>query len=186
MKARVAVIFGQFGQAADPENLPAFRFRLTSAGVETILVQHTDSQKVYDFLHGFGGFCGTVGASLGAMSAVVFAGYLAPQTIHFAGGFQPSDFDPSGHTVNIPLYHGDSDEPYDVVTRAIEVPSNVVESLCFRNPVAAATGGLGHATFLAADPKKTALTVRERIDVHPGDFGQAADIMFNTIIELAR
>ena len=103
MSKRVAVIFGQFGAAADPANLPRFRFRLTSAGFETIIVQHTDSKKAFDFLHGFGGFCATVGSSLGAMSAIVFAGYLAPQTHHFAGGFQPSDYDPSGHTVNIPL-----------------------------------------------------------------------------------
>lgn len=184
-KARAAVVFGQFGGGADPFNLPAFRMRLTAIGFETILVQHFDTRRVYDFLHGFDGFCSIIGASLGAMSAVVFAGYLAPQTIHFVGGFQPSDYDPSGHSVNIPLHRGDSDIPYDVVTRAIEVPSNVVEALCFRNPVGPATGFLGHATFLAADTNKTTLTVRERLDVHPGDFPPAADEMFNRAVELA-
>jgi len=183
MKARVAVVFGQFGAAADPQNLPRFRFRLTSAGLETILVQHTDSQKAFDFLHGFGGFCAVVGASLGAMSAIVFAGYLAPQTIHFAGGFQPSDFDPSGHTVSIPVKTEFGD---DLITRAIEVPTNVCEALCFRNPQLALTGGLGHATYVAADPQKTKLTVVNNLDVHPGDFGDAADAMFNTITERAR
>lgn len=182
-KARVAVIFGQYGAAADPANLPAFRFRLTSSGVETILVEHFDSQKVFSFLHGFDGFCATVGASLGAMSSVVCAGYLHPQTVHFVGGFQPSDFDPSGYTVNIPV---ETEFGPDVITRAIEVPVNVREALCFRNPQIAMTGGLGHATFIAADPQKTKLTVINRLDVHPGDFGEAADTMFNAIMELAK
>ena len=185
MKKRVAVIFGQFGAAADPANLPRFRFRLTSADFETIIVQHTDSQKVFNFLHGFDGFCATVGASLGAMSAVVFAGYLHPQTVHFVGGFQPSDFDPSGHTVDIPLTRNGA--VYDTVTRAITVPPNVRDALCFRNPVAAATGGLGHAIYvLDPDNQATELQVIERPDVHPGDFGDAADAMFNRIMELAK
>ena len=49
MKGRVPVIFGQFEAAADPQNLPRFRFRLTSAGFETILVKHTDTAKSKDF-----------------------------------------------------------------------------------------------------------------------------------------
>ena len=116
------------------------------------------------------------------MSAIVFAGYLAPQTHHFAGGFQPSDYDPSGHTVNIPV---ETEFGPDVITRAIEVPPNVREALCFRNPQIALTGGLGHATYIAADPQKTKLTVVNKLDAHPGDFGDAADTMFNKIMELA-
>jgi hypothetical protein len=181
MKARVAVIFGQFGAAADPLNLPHFRFRLTTGEVETILVEHFDSGKVYNFLHGFDGFCAIVGSSLGAMSAVVCAGYLNPQIVHFVGGFQPSDYDPSGHDVAMPI---DTEFGSDVITRAIEVPENVCEALCFRNPQVALTGGLGHATYIAADPQKTKLTVVNKLDAHPGDFGEAADTMFNTIMGL--
>lgn len=186
MDARAAIIFGQFGGIADPVNLPAFRVRLAGANIGTILVQHTDTQKVYDFLKGFGGVRIIVGSSLGAMASVVNAGYLAPTPIHFVGGFQPSDWDPSGHTVNIPLHHDGNPMPYDVVTRAIEVPANVRQAICFRNPVVGATGGLGHATYLAADPSKTKLEVIERLDVHPGDFPPAADTMFNRIIELCQ
>jgi hypothetical protein len=184
MSARIAVVFGQFGVAADPINLPHFRDRLMQAGAKTILVQYTDSQQVYDFLHPFSGPSAIVGSSLGAMSSVVFAGYLHPQEVDFVGGFQPSDYDPSGHSVNIPLYHDNEQIPYDTVTRAIEVSNNVREALCFRNPVIAATGGLGHATYIAADPTKTNLTVIERPDVHPGDFGVAQDMMFAVVAKI--
>src|SRR6266702_4113063 len=92
--ARIALIFGQFGAAADPVNLPHLRDRLELAGVKTILVQHTASQQVYDFLHAYRGFSGIVGSSLGAGAAPIFAGYLAPQRINYINGFQPSDFDP--------------------------------------------------------------------------------------------
>jgi hypothetical protein len=182
-KARIVVAFGQFGRAADPINLPHFRDRLNQAGVETILVQHDDSKSAVNFLRGFRGFTGCVGSSLGAMSAVVFAGYLHPQEVDFVGGFQPSDYDPSGHSVNIPLHHGSEPVPYDIVTRAIEVPATVRRAVCFRNPVVAATGGLGHAIYIAADPAKTKLTVIERLDVHPGDFPPAQDTMFDAVME---
>lgn len=172
-------MFGQFGAAADPLSLPQFRTRLANANIGTILVQHTDSQQVYNFLKDFDGFRGIAGASLGAMSSVVCAGYLSPMAVHFVGGFQPSDWDPSGHEVNI------QDGP-DLITRAITVPTNVREALCFRNPIVGATGGLGHATYVAADPHKTKLTVINRLDAHPGDFGEAADIMFNKIVELSK
>lgn len=178
MKARVACVFGQFGAAADPVSLPVFRDRLNERGVETILIQHYDSKSAYDFLHRFNGFCATVGSSLGAMSAVVFAGYLMPQTIDFVGGFQPSDYDPSGHSVAI------QDPSGDLITRAITVPKNVRHAMCFRNPIGAATGFLGHATYIAADPTVTDLKVINRADVHAGDFPPAADIMFDRLMEL--
>lgn len=175
--SRCAVIFGQFGVVADPMNLPNFQRRLAAAGIESILIEHTDSQKAYDFLHRYNGKIALIGASLGAMSAVVFAGYLSPREVDFVGGFQPSDYDPSGHSVNIPLYHQGEDVPYDVIVRAIEVPVNVREALCFRNPQVAVTGGLGHAAYLVKDAARTKCETIERLDVHPGDFGQAQDIM---------
>lgn len=180
--SRVAIMFGQFGAAADPINLPAFRDRLANAkkGIATILVQHTDSQKVYDFLSGYFGPRIIVGASLGAMSAVVCAGYLKPKQVTFVGGFQPSDWDPSGHDVRLEGPDG------DVITRAITVPDNVQNAMCFRNPIVAATGALGHATYIAADPAKTRLEVIPRNDPHPGDFGEAAGMMFEKIMELIK
>ena len=61
----------------------------------------------------------------------------------------------------------------------VSVPDNVVSALCFRNPVAAATGGLGHAIWKLADGNtRTKLTVIERPDIHPGDFPPASDTMF--------
>ncbi len=175
--SRVAVMFGQFGIAADPVNLPRFRQRLMDKGIDTILVQHTDSQKVFDFLHGHSGFTAIVGASLGAGSAPICAGYLHPQEIDFVGGFQPSDWDPVMHPVEIK-------SDMDIITRAVTVPTNVREALCFRNPIAAATGGLGHATYVIPALSPTKLQVIERPDVHPGDFGQAQDIMVEKILEL--
>lgn len=173
--ARIAVVFGQFGAAADPVNLPHFRDRLAQAGVETILVEHTDSKKVFDFLRGHNGSCAVVGASLGAGASPIFAGYLRGQTVDFVGGFQPSDWDPVMHAVSI-------QSGVDLITRAVTVPENVRDALCFRNPVAATTGGLGHATYvLDSNNKTTKLTVVERADVHPGDFGEAQDAMFAAV-----
>lgn len=172
---RVAVVFGQFGAMADPVNLPAFKARLDAAGVETILVQHTDTQKVYDFGHGYTKPFGIIGASLGAGVAPIMAGYLKPLAVDFVGGFQPSDWDPVMHPVLIK-------SGLDIITRAVTVPSNVIKALCFRNPVVVGTGGLGHATYVL-DSAKTELQVIEREDVHPGDFGPAADQMFTAAME---
>jgi hypothetical protein len=175
--SRVAVVYGQFGQIADPINLPHFNDRLKAAGVETILVQHTDTQQVYDWLHGYPGKCGVVGASLGAGVAPIMAGYLKPQKVNFVGGFQPSDWDPVMHPVSI-------QSGSDVITKAVTVPNNVLNALCFRNPVIGSTGGLGHATYVIdPDNQITDLRVVERVDVHPGDFGDAQDIMFNAVME---
>lgn len=172
--SRCAVVFGQFGAAADPTNLPAFNQRLIAAGIETTLIQHDDTDGAVNFMRGYSGKIALVGASLGAMSVVVFARYLAPEGVNFLGGFQPSDFDPSGVTVAIP----DGD---DLITRAIYVPPTVKEALVFRNPVVAMTAGFGHATWLADDPERTKLTVIKREDVHPGDFGEAANEMYAAV-----
>lgn len=178
-KGRIAVIFGQYGVLADPINLPHFRDRLDGLGFETILVEHTDTQKVRLFLIGYTGFTGITGASLGAGSAAVIAGYLKPErTIDFVGGFQVSDYDPSTH----PIAH----DPLDprAPARAVDITSNVQYALAFRNPILAATGGLGHATYvLAPGNTTTKLEVIERNDVHPGDFGPAQDTMVQRIQE---
>jgi hypothetical protein len=172
MSARVAVVFGQFGQIADPINLPHFEQRLKDAGLETILVQHTDTQLVYNFLHAYAGNVGVVGASLGAGVAPIMAGYLKPKLVQFVGGFQPSSWDPVMHM--------------DPATRlmTVSVPNNVKTALCFRNSVVAETGGLGSAIWKLADGNTvTKLTVVDRQDIHPGDFGPAQDTMFNAVIE---
>ena len=44
MSKRAVCVFGQFGAAADPLNLPHFQQRLEEEGFETILVQHIDTQ----------------------------------------------------------------------------------------------------------------------------------------------
>lgn len=181
MKPRVAVVFGQLGAAADPVNLPLFRQRLNDAGVETVLIQHDDTNGAVRFLRGYAGKKGLIGASLGAMSVIVFARYMPEDEFAFAGGFQPSDFDPSGVDVKIV-----ETDPPDVVTRAIYVPKNVKTALCFRNPAFAGTGGLGHATWIADDPKVTRLTVVKRLDIHPGDFPPASDEMLAAALEELR
>lgn len=178
MNARIAVVFGQFGFAADPVNLPTFNKRLQNAGIETILIEHDDTKEAFAFLHGYAGKKGLIGASLGAMSVIVFARYMPQDEFAFAGGFQPSDYDPSG--VNLLIAEQD---PPDLITRGIYVPRNVKTALCFRNPVIAATGALGHATWLAEDATATKLTVVKRLDAHPGDFPPAADQMFDAVVE---
>lgn len=163
---RVAVVFGQYGGAADPVNLPHFRDRVAQAGHETVLVQHTDTQKVYDWKPD-----AIVGASLGAGAAPIMAGYLKPKIIRFVGGFQPSDWDPVMHV-----------DPTSGL-RCVTVPDNVLEALCFRNPDPVETAGLGHAAYVVANHLKTKLTVVERHDIHPGDFGLAQDIMIEKLLE---
>ncbi len=163
-RGKVVVIFGQFGALADPINLPHFNQRLKAAGFDTILVEHTDSQKAYDFLRHYAGFKAIVGASLGAGAAPLFASNLKPAKVDFVGGFQPSYWDP--------LVHNDT----------VTVPDNVKNAVCFRNPNFIATAGLGYGTYVI-DPNNhvTKLRVIERGDVHPGDFGSAADLMFSEI-----
>lgn len=175
LPARAVLFFGQFGEAADPVNLPHFMKRLQDAGIQTILVQHTDTQKGYDFLRGWKGKIGIFGSSLGAGISPVMAGYLQPRMVNIVGGFQPSDYDPVMHPVNLPRTNAQG-EVYDVVTRAVTVPNNVIKAICFRNPVAAATAGLGHAIYVASSAVR--LYVFERNDLHPGDFGEAQDRMF--------
>lgn len=174
MKPRVAFMFGQFGAVADPQNFPRCRDRVAEFA-ETILVEHTDSQKVYDFLHGYAGPTALIGASLGAMSVVICAGYLSPQKIDFVGGFQPSDWDPSGHPIEIK-------EDNDVITRCAIVPHNVRFAVCFRNPIAAQTLALGHATYLPAQGNTyTHVEVIKREDIHPGDFDPAQSEMIEKL-----
>lgn len=173
--SRAAIIFGQFGVAADPVSLPHFRDRLAAAGVDCMLVQHTDTQKVYDFLKGYRGKIGIFGSSLGAGIAPICAGYLQPQLVDFVGGFQPSDYDPVMHIVNLRSFSGLE------IIRAVTVPNNVRQALCFRNPILALTGGLGHATYVASSAVR--LRIVEREDAHPGDFGEAQDEMFETAMK---
>jgi hypothetical protein len=180
MPKRAVLVYGQFGQLADPVSLNQLAGRLRAIGFEVIIVQHMDSKAAYDYLMGFHGMRVLIGSSLGAMSAVVFAGYMMHQQIDFVGGFQPSDYDPSGHDVEIR-----ENDPPDIITRAIEVPSNVANAVCFRNPVAALTGGLGHAAYVLDPSGNTKLVTYKREDAHPGDFGEAQDIMFNTVKGLA-
>ena len=110
-------------------------------------------------------------SSLGAAAAALFAGYVN-EPIDFCGGFQPSDYDPACHPVLIK-------DGLDVITRAALVSRRVKRAVCFRNPVAAITGGLGHATYVAEDPQATRLDVIKREDVHPGDFPPAQDMMLD-------
>lgn len=163
---RVAVVFGQFGAAADPVNLPHFRDRIAQAGHETILIEHTDSQQAYDFRPD-----AMIGASLGAGAVVLFAQYLHGHPIRFLGGFQPSAWDP---VMTKPV----GSPPYVVV------PANVSQALCFRNSNFAMTGGLGYATWIKdAANQVTKLEVIDRPDVHPGDFGEAQDIIVQRTLE---
>lgn len=167
MNKRCVLIFGQFGEAADPYNLPHLRDRLQAPliGFECILIQHTDTQRAYNFLHGFDGRRTMVGSSLGAGAGPIIAGYLS-DTIDFLGGFQPSVWDPVMTQGNPPY---------------VTVPKNVTNALVFRNPAWTETGGLGWATWHKAS-SQTALTIVERHDPHPGDMPPAQDEMFDRIV----
>lgn len=168
MIRKVAVILGLGGGLFDPPSGEAqFVHRCKAIGLDTGAspFQYGDSQGVYDFLK-TADWRSIVGDSFGADYGPQYAGELAPVPIDFLGGFQPSMY------------------ATDVRNGVIMVPANVRTAHCIRDPVWLDTGGLGYATWTAADPKKTRLLVTEHRGAHPDDWGYSQDLMFAEIKNL--
>ena len=171
MNARIALIGGQGYPITETQaGLPALKTRLNAAGVDTGAgpFPHTARQQIRDWLHGYKGFRGLIGDSLGAGASGIYAGDL-DETVNFVGGFQPSAFDPVGQG--------------PVMARTIAVAANVIEAHCIWNPWWVETGGLGNARYTISSKSKTRLTTTEHHGAHPDDWGWSQDLMFNHVMQ---
>jgi len=168
MIRKVAIIFGLGGGWLDPRGGEVYLVqRCKAIGLDTgnSPFAYSDSQGVYDFLKD-ADWRAIVGDSFGADYGPQYAASLAPRKIDYIAGFQPS------------MYAS------DVRNGVITVPANCVTAHCIRDPIWADTGGLGYASWIAADPKATRLLVTEHRGAHPDDTGYAQDLVFAEIKNL--
>jgi hypothetical protein len=171
--ARIVTIGGMgYSITETPWGMPALTTRLKALGINTGAspYKHTQRQEIYDFLRPFIGFCGLFGDSLGAACAALFAGDQK-KPIGFAGGFQPSNYDPVGRDQEV-VVDGKKQEKHVIV-----VPPNVVNAHCIWDPVWIDTIGLGNALYVTTPGAKTILTVTEHRGAHPDDWGWSQNLM---------
>ena len=168
MIRKIAIIFGLGGGWLDPrggEVYLAERCKSIGLDVGSSPFNYADGQGVYDFLKD-ADWRAIVGDSFGADFGPQYAGTLAPRKVDFLAGFQPS------------MYAS------NIQNGTITVPANVVTAHCIRDPIWVDTGGLGFATWVAADPKVTRLLITEHRGAHPDDTGYAQDLIFGEIKSL--
>jgi hypothetical protein len=169
---RIALIGGQgYPLTETPAGLPTLKARLDANGVDTGAgpFSHMDRQRIRDWLHGYQGFRGLIGDSLGAGASAIYAGDLDGE-VDFIGGFQPSAWDPVGQG--------------PINDRIIIVAKNVKIAHCIWDPVFVDTAGLGNAHFVTATGSKTILTLTEHRGAHPDDWGYAQNLMFVHVIQV--
>lgn len=167
---RIALIGGMgYPVTESAAGLPALKQRLKASGIDTGAgpFSHTDRQSIKDWLHGYKGYRGLIGDSLGAGAAALYASDL-DGSVDFVGGFQPSAYDPIAHG---PLSH-----------REIVVPANVRVAHCIRNPWWVETVGLGYAYYVTLPKAKTILTTTERQGAHPDDWGYSQNLMVTHLL----
>lgn len=167
MKARIVLFYGLGGSAiewwANGERLLQKRFQ--DKGCDCLLLNWDQRQEAYNYMHGFGGFRGYLGDSLGAGSAAQYPGDLSTP-VHFSGGFQPS-MDDARATKGI-----------------ITVAKNVIQAHAIHDPVWLETMGLGQAQYeKAADAKIVVMNTIHR-GAHPDDWGYSQDLLFNQTMSL--
>ncbi len=171
MNARIALIGGQGYPLTETQaGLPTLKRRLNARGVDTGAgpFTHMARQQIKDWLHGYKGFRGLIGDSLGAGASALYAGDL-DGTVDFVGGFQPSNWDP--------IAQG------PVNNRVVVVAKNVLVAHCIWNPTFAETAGLGNAHYVLSPGAKTRLTTTEHHGAHPDDWGYSQDLMFNHVMQ---
>jgi hypothetical protein len=163
MTARMALMGGWGYPATEtPWGLPKLKTRLEVIGVEVLLTSWKARQDIYGFMHGFTGFRGFAGDSLGAGSAGQFPGDLEGE-VDFAAGFQPSMDDAR-------------------TFRGLQtIAKNIKRAHCIYDPLWIDTGGLGQAEWITAPGAKTILLVTKHRGAHPDDWGYSQDIVFNEI-----
>ncbi len=170
--ARIALIGGQgYPLTETAAGLPALKSKLNAHGVDTGEgpFPHTARQQIRDWLHGFKGFRGLIGDSLGAGASALYAGDLDGY-VDFVGGFQPSAWDP--------IAQG------PMTNRVVVVARNVRVAHCIWDPAFIETGGLGNAHYVLSPGATTKLTLTEHHGAHPDDWGYSQDLMFNHVMQL--
>lgn len=166
MIRKVAIVYGLGGGWLDPapgENYLLQRCKAAGFTVPATPFQYGDSQGIYDFLKA-ADWRAVIGDSFGASYPPQFVGQFG-FPIDYMAGFQPSIYAGSGETIT--------------------VAANVKVAHCIRDPDWIDTGGLGYATWVAADPKKTRLLITEHRGAHPDDTGYAQDLVFDELKRLA-
>ena len=167
MIRKVAIIFGLGGGWLDPRGGEVYLLARAKASGFVVPDQpfsYDDSQGVYNFLKD-ADWRAIIGDSFGADFGPQYAGSLPK--VDYLAGFQPSMY------------------ATDIRNGTITVPSNVVVAHCVRDPVWIDTGGLGYATWVAENPKKTRLLITEHRGAHPDDTGYAQDLIFAELKQLA-
>jgi hypothetical protein len=166
--ARIALIGGQGWPLTETgAGLPMLQQRLSAQGVEVQTFAHNARQAIYDWLQGHSGFRALIGDSLGAGAAALYSGDL-DGAVDFAGGFQPSAWDPIGQG--------------PITNREIVVAKNVQVAHCIWDPVFLNTGGLGNAHYVVTPGAKTKLTLTQHSGPHPDDWGYSQDLMFDHVM----
>lgn len=138
------------------------RFKSIGLIVPAVPFHYADSQGIYNFLSE-ADWRGSVGDSFGADYEVNDFGKLP---IDYCAGFQPS------------MYAN------DVRGGTITLPANIKQAHCIRDPDMIDTAGLGYATWVAADPKKTLLITTEHRGAHPDDTGYTQNLVFAEVKQL--
>jgi hypothetical protein len=166
--ARIALIGGQGWPLTETAaGLPTLQQRLSAQGVEVQTFAHDARQAIHDWLHGHSGFRALIGDSLGAGAAALYSGDL-DGAVDFAGGFQPSAWDPIGQG--------------PITNREIVVAKNVQVAHCIWDPAFLDTGGLGNAHYVVTPGAKTKLTLTQHTGPHPDDWGYSQDLMFDHVM----
>lgn len=166
MRIRIALMGGMgYPMTETSWGMPSFKTRLEALGAETILVNWSHRQEVYNFLDSANGFRALAGDSLGAGSAAQYAGDLKGG-VDFVAGFQPSAYDERSHSGHI------------------TVAANVARAHCIYDPVWIDTMGLGYSQYITAPGAKTILLVTQHRGAHPDDWGYSQDLIFYEIKKL--
>lgn len=167
MKGKMVLYYGQGGAAIEwwENGERLFKTRLEGLGLQVLLLNWDQREVAFNFLKGWGGWIGQCGDSLGAISSITNCGDLR-RPVQFAGGFQPSVWDP--RVVTLP--NGE---------KVAIVPGNVIKAHCIYDPNFVDTGGLGAAHYIIQPGAKTILTTTQHPGAHPDDWGVSQDMMFN-------
>ncbi len=164
MKRKAAIICGLGWLWLDPPG--GMRYiapRLHALGliVPPQPFHYDDSQGIHDFLAD-ADEAYSIGDSFGADYQVQdFVGL----SVAYVAGFQPS------------MYATDVRINPATGIGEITVPPNVKYAHCIRDPQWADTGGLGFATYVAADPKRTTIITTEHRGAHPDNYGVMQDLI---------
>lgn len=167
MKAKMVLMGGMgYPLTETPWGMPQLKKRLEAIGITIWLGSWKDRQEAYDFAHGWEGWLGYAGDSLGAGSAAQYPGDVK-RPVQYVAGFQPSMWDerakgnPRGYFIT--------------------VAPNISRCHAIYDPDWIDTGGLGYCEYKPSVGAKTICLNTAHRGAHPDDWGWSQDIVFNEI-----